>query len=345
MNGKAEGTLPGVREESLSIEVTNCCNSNCLHCFARAGMLSRSSLSADLVKEIVAEGYDAGYRHLHITGGEPLLWNGLFETLDYCFDRGYEAAFLNTNGTLLTKNVSRRLAAYDHLSISVSLEGPEPLHDQLRGEGSYRRAVRGIARALEADNNLIVFTIARKGLLPELPHFAESLYRRFPRIGYLTLIQLVRVADIRFALFHELLEPKDFLQLVQTISLLNLYGLHVIVLRNPLVNVVSKLIRMPWIPHAHPLYRDGSMIVMANGNITAVHSSRNSFGRYKAGMIQKILCSDAYRKVVEPDETICPSCNYVDVCRENGMVRPSEGYCDMFPEVPYCKRVLEKLAS
>ena len=345
MNGNGEKeTFPGVSEESLSIEVTTHCNSACLHCFARAGVARHSSLSIGLVKGIIAEGHNAGYRHLHITGGEPLLWDGLFEVLDYSSGMGYKAVFLNTNGTVLTKDVANRLAAYDCLSISVSLEGPEPLHDRLRGKGSYRRTVRGIERALEAGNVLIVFTVARKGLFPELPHFAEDLYKRFPGIKCLALIQLIRVTDNGFALSEELLEPEDFLKLVQTVSLLNLYGLRAIVIRNPLVSVVSKLIEMPWIPQVHPLYRDGSMIVMANRNITVVHSSRNSFGNYKAGMIQKVLASDGYRKAVGPDETTCPSCKYVQMCRKNGMIRPSEGYRDMYSEVPYCKRVLERIA-
>jgi MoaA/NifB/PqqE/SkfB family radical SAM enzyme len=342
-NGKKEPSA-GVSKESLSIEVTNYCNMACLHCFARSGISRRFSLSVDLVKEIIAEGHDAGYRHLHITGGEPLLWDGLFETLDYGFGVGYKTVFLNTSGTVLTKEFANRLAAYDCLSISVSLEGPEPLHDRLRGNGSYRAAVQGIERALEAGNDLIVFTTARKGLLPELPHFAEDLYKRFPGIKSLALIQLIRVTDNNFVLSEELLEPEDFLQLVQTVSLLNLCGLRAIVLRNPLVSVVSKLIEMPWIPQVHPLYRDGSMIVMANRNITVAHSSRNSFASYKAGMIQKVLASDGYRKAVLPDETICPSCKYVGLCRENGMVRPSEGYRDMHADTPYCQRVLDRLA-
>ena len=343
MNWNVEkGTYPGVKEESLSIEVTTHCNSACLHCFARTGILKRSSLSVDLVKEIIAEGYNTGYRHLHVTGGEPLLWEGLFEALDYAFGMGYKKVFMNTNGTLLTEDVSSRLAAYGGLSISVSLEGTEVLHDRLRGEGSYRRTVRGIEKALDAGIGLFVFAIATKSLLPELPHFADDLYKKFSSIKYLTLIQLISITDDVFALSEELLEPEDFLQLVQTVSLLNLYGLLTIVKNNPLVSVVSKLIEMPWIPQAHPLYREGSMIVMANRNISLSHSIRDSFGKYKPGMIQRVLASDEYRKAVAPDETTCHSCKYAELCMENGMVRPSEWYWDMYTEVPYCKRVLNK---
>jgi len=338
-----EGTYPGVSEENLSIEVTTHCNSACLHCFAHAGISKRSSLSVDLVKEIIAEGYNTGYRHLHITGGEPLLWEGLFEALDYAFGMGYKTVSMNTNGTLLTEDVNSRLAAYDGLSISVSLEGPEALHDRLRGEGSYRRTVRGIEKALEAGIDLVIFTTACKGLLPDLPHFADDLYSEFPSIKCLTLIQLFSVTDDVFALSEELLEPDDFLQLVQTVSLLNLYGLPTTLKNNPLVSVVSKLIEMPWIPQAHPLYREGSMIVMANRNIGFSHSNRDSFGNYEPGMIQRVLASDEYRKAVAPDETTCPSCKYAELCMENCMVRPSECYWDTHPDVLYCKRVLERI--
>ena len=99
-----------VGEESLGIEVTTHCNCNCPHCFARAAIAEHSSLSPDLVKEIIREGYTARYRRLHITGGEPLLWKGLFAVLAFGFKLGYKAVFLNTNGTILTKDIARRLA-------------------------------------------------------------------------------------------------------------------------------------------------------------------------------------------------------------------------------------------
>ncbi|MCK4817829.1 radical SAM protein, partial [bacterium] len=226
MNGNIEEEpCWGVSEETLSIEVTTQCNGDCLHCFVHAGVSERSSLSVDVVKEIIAEGYNTGYRYLHITGGEPLLWEGLFVAMDYAFGMGYKKVYMNTNGTLITKDVNRRLAAYDNLSISVSLEGPEALHDHLRGKGSYRRTVPGIEKALNAGSDLIIFTIARKGLLSDLPHFVDELYRKFPTIKYVTLIQLIRVTGDGFPLSEELIEPADFLRLVQTVSLLNLYGL------------------------------------------------------------------------------------------------------------------------
>ncbi|MGD9331600.1 MAG: radical SAM protein, partial [Desulfobacterales bacterium] len=105
----------GSPNENLSIELTSRCNSSCTHCFARAGQAEGMSLTLELAREVCVEGYAAGYRHLHLTGGEPLLWEGLSDLLDVVFSLGYRSVFLNTNGILITDRVARRLAQYPHL--------------------------------------------------------------------------------------------------------------------------------------------------------------------------------------------------------------------------------------
>ena len=343
MNDNLKGEMyQGLRKESLGIEVTTCCNSACSHCFARAGISERSSLSLELAREIVAEGYNEAYRRLHITGGEPLLWEGLLELLDYAFDLGYKTVLLNTNGTMLTEEVNGRLAVHEGLSVSVSLDGQQALHDRIRGEGSYVRVIDCIDRALDAGIDILIFTTVCKSLLPDLADFAEEMYRRFPGLNCLVLIQLIRVTDDTFDLSDEFLDPDGFLQMVWMASLLNLCGLKTNVLRNPLIGIVSKLLKIPWMPHTHPLYCNGSMFVMANRAITMAHSSRGSFGIYEPGMIRKVLGSNAYLKATDPDSATCRNCKYCELCRDHGMVRPPESALDMHPDVPYCQRVIER---
>jgi MoaA/NifB/PqqE/SkfB family radical SAM enzyme len=341
----AEEIFPGVGQEELSIEVTNHCNGSCLHCFVRSGLSRPSSLPVDLVKEIMVEGYDAGYRHLHITGGEPLLWEGLFEALDYGFGVGYETIFMNTNGTLITEDISKRLADYSSFSLSISLDGPEGLHDRVRGKGSHKKAMQGIETAINGGNDVIIFTTVTKSLLPELPHFVNYLYKTFPTIDWLILIQLICMKNEAFALLTELLEPENFIRFVRMVALLNVIGLRTVVKKNPVAFIVSKLLEMPWIPLVPSLYREGCLMVMANRNISVVHSSRNSFGKYRAGMIRKVLASDVYRRTVAPDRATCPSCKHAQLCKENGMIRPSQGYGDHYADIPYCRRVLDMVAS
>jgi MoaA/NifB/PqqE/SkfB family radical SAM enzyme len=228
---------------------------------------------------------------------------------------------------------------------TTSLEGPEALHDRIRGEGSFKRTLKSIEKVLDRRIDLFIFTTASKSLLPDLPRFAHDIYKRFPDIKYLIFIQLIRVTNDVFDLSKELLDPGDFLQLVQFVSLLNLCGFKTQVLNNPLAGVVSKMLKMPWMPPTHPPYGDGSITVMANRDITLAHSSRDSFGRYEPGMIEKVLSSDQYRAAIAPDGSTCLSCKYAELCRENGMVRPSGWYRDMHSEVPYCKRVLNRAVS
>ncbi len=329
------------REASLGIEVTTQCNSRCLHCFARAGRPGRETLPPATVEGVLSEGREAGYRHLHVTGGEPLLWPALFETLDAARAMGYRTAYLNTNGTLLTRETAERLAGCEGLRLSVSLEGPEALHDRFRGAGAHRRAVSGIENALREGLDVVVFTLAGKGLLPELPRFADDLFDRFPGIRYLTLIQLINVEGEGFPLSDELLEPEEFLVLVQTASLLNLYGLPTHVKNSTLATAVSNLMGMPWIPGVHPLHREGNLIVRANGLIGLSHSGGGTFGRYEPGAIRRVLSSDAYRRAVHPDETVCPSCGHVDVCRSYGMLRPTDRNMAPFRDEPFCKSVMD----
>ena len=73
--------IAGIGTENLSIELTTRCTNECSHCFARAGRIDSPELSFDTAQGIIAEGFRIGYRHLHLTGGEPLLLPHLFGLL------------------------------------------------------------------------------------------------------------------------------------------------------------------------------------------------------------------------------------------------------------------------
>jgi MoaA/NifB/PqqE/SkfB family radical SAM enzyme len=298
------------------------------------------SLTLELAREVCVEGYAAGYRHLHLTGGEPLLWEGLSDLLDVVFSLGYRSVFLNTNGILITGRVARRLAQYPHLALSVSLQGPEALHDGMRGSGSHRQACRGIARALDAGLKLTIFTAIGNALLAQLPAFAADVYGTFPGIERLMLIQMIRVNGDHCGLSRELLNPEGFKRLVQTVSGLNLCGFKTDVLNDPLVNVVAEMLQLPLVAQSHSLRRPGKLIVRANRDMTLAHSTWEVLGQYAPGMIEEVLADDRYRKAVERDTITCPTCGHVDRCRRNGMRQPSAPVMDTQSEIPFCQRVL-----
>jgi MoaA/NifB/PqqE/SkfB family radical SAM enzyme len=331
--------------DRLSIEVTTHCNSSCSHCFVRARGPRRSSLDPDLVRKMVLEGYELGYRRLHLTGGEPLLWDCLTDILDHAFILGYEAAFLNTNGTLLTPSVSRRLSGYNGLSLSVSLQGPKRLHERFRGKGSYEQTQRGINNALKAGLPVHIFTTVGRSIISDLPRFAHQVFEDYPGIEQLTFIQLIRVPGDVFDLSKEVLNPNDFIRLIRMISLLTLCGLRVDLLNNPLAVVASKILKMPWVPLSPPLYRSGSIMITADLHITLAHSITGDFGIYSPGILEKIISSNEYCRAVEQNHLTCRSCFFYRFCSQEGMIRPSEWYRDMLTDIPYCQRVLSRASS
>lgn len=331
--------------DQLSIEVTTHCNSSCSHCFVRARGQNKTNLSPGVVQTMIREGYEAGYRRLHLTGGEPLLWEGLLQILDYAFGLGYQTAFLNTNGTLLTKKITRQLANFDGLTLSLTLQGPKRFHDRIRGKGSYDKAIKGLDRALDAGLPIDIFTPVGRSLIPELSRFAGKLFDSHPAIKQLTFIQLIRVPGDIFDLSKDLLNPDDFIRLVRTISLLNLYGLKIDLLNNPLAAVVARILKMPWTTRSPPLYRPGSIMITAEGRITLAHSTKEHFGNYEAGILSTIINSDQYCRAGSEDQLICQYCEYITLCRKEGMMRPSDWLRDMTPQIPYCRRVLAKASS
>ena len=332
-------------EKLLSIEVTSHCNIQCLHCFVKHKINQKLSLPLNVVKNIIKEGYDLGYRRLHFTGGEPLLRKDIFKALNYAFYLGYKSVLINTNGILLSKENCDKITNYSGVMVTVSLDGPEKLHDRIRGKGSYKLTMQGIENAANASIDPIVFTTIYKSLLPELLDYTTDLFREFPAIQYVSLIPLQKSSNNGFALSEELLEPDDFVHLVRTVPFLNLAGLKIDILNSPLSGAVSNLIEIPFIRWSSPIESERSLIIMADGMIRPSHFSRTLLGQYKPGMLQKILDSNEYNKLFSPDETTCSDCQHSETCRENGMFHPLENRTEARNSVPYCMCVLDMVTQ
>ncbi len=82
-----------------------------------------------------------------ITGGEPLIKQELFQLLDYLSDSSQVEHFeILSNGTLLDDEVASRIKQYNKFhSFQISLDGgSEEVHDRIRGEGAFKKALHAI---------------------------------------------------------------------------------------------------------------------------------------------------------------------------------------------------------
>jgi len=95
------------------------------------------------IKDISA----AGAKTVVLSGGEPLLREDVFELLSFAKSSNMNTC-ITSNGILIDDYVARKLFVSGINVVNVSIEGPEEIHDFLRGPGNFKKAVSALA-ALE----------------------------------------------------------------------------------------------------------------------------------------------------------------------------------------------------
>jgi len=90
---------------------------------------------------------------IFITGGEPLLYDGILDLLAAARDRGL-LIHLQTNGVLLA-GIAREVVSLGVSMVTVSFDGPADVHDQVRGVGgSFAKSAEGVRMLIEARRTL-----------------------------------------------------------------------------------------------------------------------------------------------------------------------------------------------
>lgn len=138
--------------------LTERCNLRCRHCYQGEKAVEEMPLSeaisvieevADMLDEW-SETYGMAFSpSVNISGGEPFLRNDIFAIMDTLRRHGFHIDVL-TNGTLIDKDKARRLSALGVRGVQVSVEGPEDVHDSIRGKRSFSAAIRGVENLLES---------------------------------------------------------------------------------------------------------------------------------------------------------------------------------------------------
>ena len=161
-------------------EVTKGCNLRCIHCRATATELSSpTDLPTRVALGIIDQIAAASNPILVLSGGEPLYRSDIFQLARYATDKHLRVA-LATNGTLVTKDVARRIVDSGVKRVSISLDGADAAtHDSFRGiPGAFDAAVHGWRNLKALGMSVqINMTIARHNAhqLPEVLQLARNL--------------------------------------------------------------------------------------------------------------------------------------------------------------------------
>jgi len=165
----------------LGINVNSRCNLRCRHCYYANTHLENSfkddeenSLSEEEWTRVVDEAVDLGMNHFNIIGKEPLLDPKKTRTILSVVNRHNESRRklryeLITNGTLIDREIEWLKDFKDFYFFSVSFDGYEKDHDDIRGKGNYQKARNGLRIVHEAGIKNLAATFCA------MPHNVKSL--------------------------------------------------------------------------------------------------------------------------------------------------------------------------
>ncbi len=144
----------GRKIEYLRISVTDACNLRCIYCMPEGepkGCPCRQTMKPDEIVEIASAAAELGVKKLRITGGEPLVLDGLPELVEkLAAIDGIEDISLTTNATLLAPLADRLYQAGIH-RINISLDTLDPAkYTQMTRGGKLSDALEGISAAMRA---------------------------------------------------------------------------------------------------------------------------------------------------------------------------------------------------
>ncbi|MFZ5915452.1 MAG: radical SAM/SPASM domain-containing protein [Chloroflexota bacterium] len=154
--------------ETVHLAITARCNQACAGCYVPRREVGPELMAADWCHAIEQWARMRVFQ-VAVGGGEPLLYEGLFEVLACAHGHGIVPS-LTTNGALLTSDTVRQLERAGVARVNTSWNGP--------GDGSAARPAPTRALQLLLDSamqvgvNLLVTPI----LLPGLPHTLAQLH-------------------------------------------------------------------------------------------------------------------------------------------------------------------------
>ena len=148
--------------------LTEGCNLRCRHCWIAPKYQGEGhtypSLDLELFRSIIEEAKPLGLSAVKLTGGEPLLHPNINEILDFMQTVDIRL-IVETNGTLCTPELARKMAACENPFVSVSLDGTNPeTHEWVRGvKGCFEAALEGARNLVQAGfKPQIIMTIMRR---------------------------------------------------------------------------------------------------------------------------------------------------------------------------------------
>jgi 12,18-didecarboxysiroheme deacetylase len=170
--------------------MTRRCNLKCVHCYAQAKDIEfENELSTEEGKALIDDLASFGSPVILFSGGEPTMRKDLPELAAYAREKGMRAV-ISTNGTLIDRDLAKKLKDVGLSYVGVSLDGIRETNDKFRGmKGAFDAALRGLHNCQEEGIKVgLRFTINKQNVR-DIPAIFDMLEEeKIPRICFYHLV-------------------------------------------------------------------------------------------------------------------------------------------------------------
>lgn len=162
----------------LFIDVTNECNSSCIHCFNISGEAYTGELNTEEFLDLAGQISDMGICQVSISGGEPFTRADLFMIVDRFLLRHVDVS-ITTNGLLIDHVISDKIAQRDIKSITISIDAIDQVNYQkIRGNGNFellKENINYLRSVYDGELSMRMSLIKTDYNVEEIIRFAERL--------------------------------------------------------------------------------------------------------------------------------------------------------------------------
>ncbi|MFA6988528.1 MAG: radical SAM protein [Candidatus Gastranaerophilaceae bacterium] len=197
--------------ENIWFQLSNMsCNLKCRHCYLGCAPNNKKKnfLQSDKVRKYLEENNNNDLKSIYLTGGEPMVHPDFNNIVRLCLKKANVTVL--TNGTLINDKKARFLRqiedSYDYeLIFRISIDHfTEGRNDEIRGKGSFKKAIAGIINLLKNGFNPIISCVNIKNEDEEiLKNGFRELFKKYDfeiEDINLKIIPLLKIGE--YAKFH-----------------------------------------------------------------------------------------------------------------------------------------------
>ena len=155
-------------------EITLACCFSCKYCGSAGGIARPNELTTEECLNVADQLAELGCRRVSMIGGEVFMRRDWKQIVARLTGQGIRVNII-TNGFVFREELIADLKEVQTESVSVSIDGPQAVHDRYRQEGSWQRAIRAVDTLGKAGLPVSVITTLNRENAAYLPDLYQLL--------------------------------------------------------------------------------------------------------------------------------------------------------------------------